>query len=136
MSRHAGLDLEYETFSQRLAAQPGRSRVRGPQHRNATPPLRTEAGAMRTSDPATSSSLHLASYPSPLVTHASPAASAEQVRSPVNIALHERAHPVPKIEVQREDALSAHQALIGLHQQIVPLNAFTGTKPPWTTTSL
>ena len=75
-------------------------------------------------------------YPSPLVTHASPAASAEQVCSPVNIALHERAHPVPKIEVQREDALSAHKALIGLHQQIVPLKCDTGKKPPWTTTSL
>ena len=61
------------------------------------------------------------SHPSPLVTYASPAASAEQVCSPVNIALHERAHPVPKIEVQREDALSAHKALIGLRQQIVPL---------------
>src|SRR6516225_9274906 len=59
--------------------------------------------------------------PSPLVTYASPAASAEQVCSPVNIALHERAHSVPKIEVQREDALSAHKALIGLRQQIVPL---------------
>src|SRR5262249_29742896 len=60
---------------------------------------------------------------SPLVTHASPAASAEQVCPPVNIALHERARPVPKIEVQREDALSAHKALIGLHQQIVRLKA-------------
>ena len=59
--------------------------------------------------------------PSPLVTYASPAASAEQVCSPVNIALHERAHPVPKIEVQRENPFSAHKALIGLRQQIVPL---------------
>src|SRR6266566_8374778 len=60
-------------------------------------------------------------HPSPLVTYACSAASAEEVCSPVNIAKHERAHPVPKIEVQREDAFSAHQALIGLHQQIVPL---------------
>ena len=60
-------------------------------------------------------------HPSPLVTYACPAASAEQMRSPVNIALHERAHPVPEIEVQRENALSAHKALIGLRQQIVPL---------------
>ena len=59
--------------------------------------------------------------PSPLVTYACPAASAEQVCSPVNIALHERAHPVPKIEVQRENALSAHKVLIGLRQQIGPL---------------
>src|SRR5262249_46218880 len=58
---------------------------------------------------------------SPSPSYACPAASAEQVCSPVNIALHERAHPVPKIEVQREDALSAHKALIGLRQQIVPL---------------
>src|SRR5262245_7670475 len=59
--------------------------------------------------------------PSPLVTYASPAASAEQVCSPVNIPLHERAQPVPKIEVQRENTLSAHKAFIGLRQQIVPL---------------
>ena len=44
----------------------------------------------------------------------------------VNIALHERAHPAPKIEVQHEDALSAHKAFIGLRQQIVPLNS-----DPW-----
>src|SRR5262249_18747733 len=57
---------------------------------------------------------------SPLVTYASPAAGTEQMCSPVNIALHERAQPVSKIEVQRDNALSAHHALIGLHQQIVP----------------
>jgi hypothetical protein len=62
-------------------------------------------------------------HPSPLVSYACPAASAEQVCSPVNIALHERARPVPKIEVQHEDTLSAHKALIGLHQQIVRLKA-------------
>ena len=32
--------------------------------------------------------------------------------SPVNIALHEGTDPVPKIEVQRENALSAHRRLL------------------------
>ena len=68
-------------------------------------------------------------HPSPLVSYARPAAAAEQVCSPVNIALHERAPPVPKIEVQRENALSAHKALVGLHQQIVPLKCAHRNEP-------
>ena len=65
-------------------------------------------------------------YPSPLVTYACPAAGAEQMCSPVNIACTNELIPSPK---SKFNTRMPCPRIIGLHQQIVPLKCAHRNEP-------